>query len=217
MNNMDNRFAVLKKSGVILTHCLDIGAYRGEFTRMIKNYWPEVHVWQLEADDRQRDWLDPNATFALLSNVPDQELDFFTLGNDGPISTTGSSIYRELTQYYTDPVVIKKKTTTIDEISKRVDFAGDWINSGLVKLDTQGSELDVLEGSKNFLAMYQPKYILIETSVKPYNLKAPLVGDVIEYMRSKSYQILDLMNLTHDKTESLLQVDILFKLETVTD
>lgn len=217
MNNMDNRFAVLKKSGVILTHCLDIGAYRGEFTRMIKNHWPEVHVWQLEADERQRDWLDPNATFALLSNVPDQELDFFTLGNDGPISTTGSSIYRELTQYYTDPVVIKKKTTTVDEISKRIDFAGDWINSGLVKLDTQGSELDVLEGSKNFLAMYQPKYILIETSVKPYNLKAPLVGDVIEYMRSKSYQILDLMNLTYDKTESLLQVDILFKLEIVTD
>jgi FkbM family methyltransferase len=209
MNSISRRLSVLKNSGVDISHFLDIGAYRGEFTRIVKNYWPEARVWQIEADERQQPWLYSDAIFALLSDRSNQELDFFTLHNENSI-TTGSSVYRALTQYYKNPIVIKKRTTTLDDISKRVNFRGNWKNSGLVKLDTQGSELDILRGAENFLTIYQPKYILIETSVKPYNLEAPLVGDVIEYMRSKDYQILDIMHCMYDSNEFLLQIDILF-------
>jgi len=209
MNSIDRRFSVLKNSGVTISDFLDIGAYRGEFTRRVKSHWPEAKVWQIEADERQQPWLHTDAVFALLSDKPNQELDFFTLHNENSI-TSGSSVYRELTQYYKNPIVIKKRTTTLDDISKRVNFRGNWKNSGFVKLDTQGSELDILKGAENFLTTYQPKYIMIETSVKPYNLDAPLVGDVIEYMRSKDYQILDIMHCMYDNTESLLQINILF-------
>jgi FkbM family methyltransferase len=209
MNSIDRRFSVLKNSGVTISHFLDIGAYRGEFTRRVKSHWPEAKVWQIEADERQQPWLHTDAIFALLSDKPNQELDFFTLHNENSI-TTGSSVYRELTHYYKNPIVIKKRTTTLDDISKRVNFRGNWKNSGFVKLDTQGSELDILKGAENFLTTYQPKYIMIETSVKPYNLDAPLVGDVIEYMRNKDYQISDIMHCLYDNNELLLQVDILF-------
>jgi FkbM family methyltransferase len=207
--SIEHRLAVLKNSGVVISHFLDIGAYRGEFTRVVKTHWPEVKVWQIEADERQQPWLQSDAVIALLSDKPNQELDFFTLNNENSI-TTGSSVYKELTQYYKNPIVVKKRTTTLDDIAKRVNFRGNWKNSGLMKLDTQGSELDILRGSENFLATYQPKYMVIETSVKPYNLEAPLVGDVIDYMRTKDYQILDIMHCMYDNNESLLQIDILF-------
>ena len=209
MSSIDHRLSVLKNSGVVISHFLDIGAYRGEFTKIVKKHWPAVTVWQIEADERQQPWLQTDAIFALLSDQSNRELDFFTLNNENSI-TTGSSVYRELTQYYKNPIVVKKRTTTLDDIAKRVNFRGNWKNSGLVKLDTQGSELDILRGAENFLSTYQPKYILIEASVKPYNLEAPLVGDVIEYMRSKGYQIVDLMHCLYDSSESLLQIDILF-------
>jgi FkbM family methyltransferase len=207
--SIEHRLAVLKNSGVVISHFLDIGAYRGEFTRVVKTHWPEVKVWQIEADERQQPWLQTDAIVALLSDKPNQELDFFTLNNENSI-TTGSSVYKELTQYYKNPIVVKKRTTTLDDVAKRVNFRGNWKNSGLMKLDTQGSELDILRGSENFLATYQPKYMIIETSVKPYNLEAPLVGDVIDYMRTKDYQILDIMHCMYDNNESLLQIDILF-------
>ena len=209
MSSIDHRFSVLKNSGVVISHLLDIGAYRGEFTKIVKKHWPEVTAWQIEADERQQPWLQTDAIFSLLSDQSNRELDFFTLNNENSI-TTGSSVYKELTQYYKNPIVVKKRTTTLDDIAKRVNFRGNWKNSGLIKLDTQGSELDILRGAENFLSTYQPKYILIEASVKPYNLEAPLVGDVIEYMRSKGYQIVDLMHCLYDSSESLLQVDILF-------
>lgn len=209
MSSIDHRFSVLKNSGVVISHLLDIGAYRGEFTKIVKKHWPAVTAWQIEADERQQPWLQTDAIFALLSDQSNRELDFFTLNNENSI-TTGSSVYKELTQYYKNPIVVKKRTTTLDDISKRVNFRGNWKNSGLIKLDTQGSELDILRGAENFLSTYQPKYILIEASVKPYNLEAPLVGDVIEYMRSKGYQIVDLMHCLYDSSESLLQIDILF-------
>jgi len=209
MSSIDHRFSVLKNSGVVISHLLDIGAYRGEFTKIVKKHWPAVTAWQIEADERQQPWLQTDAIFALLSDQSNRELDFFTLNNESSI-TTGSSVYKELTQYYKNPIVVKKRTTTLDDISKRVNFRGNWKNSGLIKLDTQGSELDILRGAENFLSTYQPKYILIEASVKPYNLEAPLVGDVIEYMRSKGYQIVDLMHCLYDSSESLLQIDILF-------
>ena len=208
MSSIDHRLSVLKNSGVAISHFLDIGAYRGEFTKIVKKHWPSVTVWQVEADERQQPWLQTDAIFALLSDQSNRELDFFTLNNENSI-TTGSSVYRELTQYYKNPIVVKKRTTTLDDMAKRVNFRGNWKNSGLIKLDTQGSELDILRGAENFLSTYQPKYILIEASVKPYNLEAPLVGDVIEYMRSKGYQILDLMHCLYDSSESLLQIDVL--------
>lgn len=208
MNRFEYRMAVLHSNNVNISNLLDIGAYRGDFTRMVRNLWPQVKVWQIEADERQLPFLQPDAVIALLSSKPNQEVDFFTLGEDS--ITTGSSMYRELTTYYKNPVVVKKRTTTLDDLMKRVNFRGNWKNAGMVKMDTQGAELEILKGGENFINTFQPKYFVLETSVKQYNAGAPLVGDIIEYMRDKGYAIQDIMSYIYDETESLLQMDILF-------
>lgn len=209
MDRFEYRLHVLKNNGVNITNLLDIGAYRGEFTKMVHRVWPNVRSWQMEADERQAPYLQSDAIFGLLSSKPNVEVDFYTLGTNS--ITTGSSMYRELTPYYNNPIVIKKRTTTIDDVAKRVNFRGNWKNCGLVKMDTQGSELDILMGGENFLKTYQPKFFIIESSVKRYNEGAPLIDDVISFMFNKGYRIRDFMSHVYDQTESLLQTDILFE------
>lgn len=212
MDRFEHRLNVLKNNGVNISNLLDIGAYRGEFTQMIQRIWPNVRSWQMEADERQAPYLQPDAIFGLLSSKANVEVDFYTL--DMNSITTGSSMYREMTPYYNNPIVVKKRTTTLDDVMKRVNFRGNWKNSGLVKMDTQGSELDILIGSDNFIKTYQPKYFIIETSVKQYNVGAPLVNDIISFMFSKEYRIKDIMGCVYDQTETLLQSDILFERTT---
>ena len=208
MNRFEYRMSVLRNNNINISNLLDIGAYRGDFTRMVKNMWPQVKVWQIEADERQMPYLQPDAINALLSSVSNKEVEFYTLGENS--ITTGSSMFRELTGYYNNPIVVTKRTTTLDDLMKRVNFRGNWKNAGMVKMDTQGAELEILRGGENFIKTFQPKYVVLETSVKQYNAGAPLVGDIIEYMREKGYNIQDIMSYVYDNTESLLQMDILF-------
>ena len=91
MNRFQYRLSVLQANDIKISNLLDIGAYRGDFTRMVRNLWPEVKVWQIEADERQLPFLQPDAMVALLSSKSNQEVDFFTLDNNSSI-TTGSSV-----------------------------------------------------------------------------------------------------------------------------
>ena len=52
----------------------------------------------------------------------------------------------------------------------------------LVKLDTQGSEIDIMNGGLHLLK--NTTAIIIEVSHVEYNEKAPLVEEVKEYMES---------------------------------
>ena len=204
--NFANKFRQLKAKGVNFDHVLDIGAYRGDFTETIKTVWPDAKVHQFEADERQKDKLLPDATIALLGNEC-KEVDFYTIQDTAYGVTTGSSYYREMTPFYENPIVVKKQMVTLDSL---LDLNSHWY-SVLVKLDTQGSELDILAGAKEFLSKVKPIYILLECSVKPYNDGAPLIGEVVENMGKLGYLFNDIIEAKYDNHGDLLQVDVLFR------
>ena len=82
-----------------------------------------------------------------------------------------------------------------------------------MKIDTQGFEKNVLEGSINSL-----KYIngiQIELSLKPLYKGSLLYLDMIKYMKRYNFELVSLENGFSDhKTGELLQVDgIFFKKE----
>ena len=130
-----------------------------------------------------------------------KQVNFYTLPEDQ--CTTGSSVYRENTVYYQDPIVIKKWAYALDDLNlPRFD---------LIKLDVQGSELDILKGGKKYLAATQPTYLLLETSIQEYNQDAPLAGEVISYLNKNRYRLCDIFDVLYDKSNQLLQVDFLFE------
>lgn len=209
-HSFKNRFETLKKNGVNLHCALDIGAYHGDFTETIQAVYPFIKIVQIEADERQKKYLHQNCIIALLGDSQ-REVTFYTLAEDK--ITTGSSVFLELTTHYNEHSVIalQKEMTTLDTLDKQFNFNGDWLNHGLVKIDTQGSELLILDGAYNFLTSKRPRFILLEVSVQEYNKGAPKFNLVIEYMNKLNYTVKDIYDLSYDGMGQLLQIDILFE------
>ena len=178
----------------------------GHFTYTVRAVWPKAKIQQFEADERQKKFLQEDAHIAVLGDS-EREVDFYTIPDIAEGVTTGSSIYKENTIYYQRPIVLKKQMQLLDNL---VDTPGDW-SKGLVKIDTQGSELDILRGAKNFMENQKPMYILLECSVKQYNEGSPLISQVTSQMLEWGYEFEDIFDMTYDKSGQLLQLDVLFR------
>jgi FkbM family methyltransferase len=180
---------------------LDIGAYRGDFARLSKRLFPGATIKCIEADERQKPYLtDFDTLFCLVGNQTGL-VDFYTLTNT--FCTTGSSIYKENTQYYTKPLVFKKECHRLDNLN--LD------SFDLIKIDVQGAELDVLKGGEKYIKQTKPKYLLLETAFQEYNQGAPLASEIISYLYKKKYVLRDIIDLMYDDDTQLLQVDFLFE------
>lgn len=213
LEQFKNKFLQLKNNGVHIQYVLDIGAYRGDFTETIKYVWPSAIIKQFEADERQAVWLQNNAFITLLGDEDGKIVNYFTVEEKNGVSSTGSSIFKELTNYYTDntTIVIQKEMTTIDSLNDKHNFFGNWQDNGLIKLDTQGSELLILNGAKNFLETKKPKFILLECSWLQYNEGSPLFLEVINHLDKLKYKAKDIFDMSYDNKGNLIQTDILFE------
>lgn len=211
LNSFKARFENLKRNNVNITCALDIGAYRGDFTQTLKIVYPDAKIFQIEADERQRVYLREDAIIALLGNREQDNVNFYTL--DADKITTGSSIFLEQTKFYNThtTVTLSKTMTTLDKLHSVHKFLGDWQNSGLVKIDTQGSELLILDGAVKFFNDEKPKYVLLECSIQEYNAGAPKIISVMEYMNKLDYSMIDIFDLSYDDHNQLLQIDVLFE------
>jgi hypothetical protein len=77
----------------------------------------------------------------------------------------------------------------------------------LVKLDTQGSELDILKGGKNLIS--RAKVVILEVSLIEYNEGAPTVEETIDYMNEIGFE--ERMSLgEHYDGETIVQKDLVF-------
>ena len=198
----------LSKLNVDIKIALDIGSYHGEFTRLLKSIWPHIKVFQFEANNNLKS-INPDATYCCLSDIPNKIVTYY-LPQADKVHKTGASYYLELTDYFENPIINLKATTTIDVLSSSINFDGPWDTNGLVKLDTQGSEVDIIKGASRFIKKYNPLLFLIECSFIPYNKNAPLASDVIEFMNNIGYKCVDIIDPNRQNNE-LLQADLLFK------
>lgn len=198
----------LSKLNLDVKIALDIGAYHGTFTQMLRSIWPQIQVFSFEANDALKS-INPEAIYCCLSDEPNKLVTYF-LPNENQVHKTGASYYLELTDHFKTPVINLKATTTIDVLSDSIDFNGPWDSNGLIKLDTQGSEIDIIKGALKFIKKYKPLLFLIECSFIPYNKNAPLASDVIEFMNKLGYKFIDILD-HWEKDDQLSQADLLFK------
>lgn len=181
---------------------LDIGANVGQFHLLCKKYFPDSYVFSIEAS---------NDCESYLKNITDQyyigllakdnsNYKFYSI-KDNPINT-GNSIYKELTEHYSDSNldIINKKGITLDSL-----FEND-SEFDLIKIDTQGSELDILLGGSQLCS--KAKGILLEVSLTQYNENSPLYNEVIEFMDNFGFKKVEILDETiHPLVH---QQDILF-------
>jgi FkbM family methyltransferase len=174
----------LRNSGFYPSGVLDIGANVGSFTKMCKTIWPFSKYVMIEGNEECKNRLsslgDPYY-ISLLGNSDGKKIEFYKtkISRTG----TGNSIYREKTKNYNDEnVIIERRelitlNTLLGEYDYKIEFA---------KIDTQGSELDVLSGGDKILKNCQ--FILLEVSLKYYNEGVPLKKDVLNFMEEYGYK-----------------------------
>jgi len=191
-----NRFTALKNRGVNFTKVLDIGAYEGQWTYNFKKLFPDADVLMIEANEDKQVYLRGIGPYkiALLSDS-EKEVDYFK--SQTSIST-GNSIYRENTDIPFESE--KRKTQTLQSI------VGDETYD-LIKMDVQGSELDIMKGSEDVIK--KSKYLLLEMQAFEYNKNAPNASEVIAYLHSLNFHLLDLMDTAYIQ-DYLINIDALF-------
>ena len=191
---------------------LDIGAHHGEFSKFCKSLWKDVDLLMIEGNDECDSILD-NVLFdhciVLLSDT-NKEVTLYL--NPNNLDCTGTSYYKERTRHYKNSIEVKKNTYTLDEVVEDIDKKYD-----IIKIDTQGSELDIIKGGLK--TAQNCSYLIMEVPTLQYNEGSPLFDEIIEYMNNigfSDYEIIE-EHKWIDKNEntfeygSTFQVDVVFK------
>ena len=181
------RLNEVKKLGIDPVTILDIGAHSGQFYSWAKYEWPNSVIWMIESNEIHESTL-KNLTSGkndeyLIAALGDKEREVtFYTRKDKP-HTEGNSYYKEANYWDIPQLVLESKRTlqTLDDI-----FTDD-TKFELIKIDTQGSELDILKGGQNLVS--KSSAVILEVAYIEYNLGSPLAEDVIDYMKSVNFDI----------------------------
>ena len=201
------RLEEVRDMGINPKAILDIGAHSGQFYGWAKRVWPNSFIWMVEANHLHERTLENLIRFSndayLIAALGDEEREVtFYTRSDKP-HTEGNSYYKEA-NYWDIPQLVqesKVKLQTLDKLFK------DNTTFDLIKVDTQGSELDILEGGKKLVS--KSKAVILEVSFIEHNLGAPSDKETMDYMSGIGFE--EKMSIgEHYDGDELVQKDLLF-------
>ena len=196
----------LKTLGFEPKTIVDVGAYKGEWTKQVKAIFDDSKFLMIEAQpDRATDLQKVESSHQnifyeqMLAGPTDGEEKVFT------VMKTGSSVFEENFDKNSNRKKITLISNTLDTILNKKELQGEYF----LKMDVQGYELEVLKGAKNMLN--DTPVILLESSLLNYNEGAPLIGEIFDFFNKQGYVLFDICEF-HRKGEDgvLNQVDLLF-------
>ena len=194
----------LRACGFVPQHVFDIGAHRGDFSRLCRSIWPTAKLTCFEVlphrVEELRSWCvqDGNADVidTLLGAETRKAVPFHEM-------ETASSVLEEhipqasLVRTYpmqTIDVIVKSRCTT---------------GPDLLKLDVQGYELEVLKGADATLAHLS--VILTEVNLIDIHKNVPLLDDLVVFLRDRGFVAYDICGLTRRPLDrALWQTDFIF-------
>lgn len=180
-----------------LKNILDIGANIGLWSMTLKRFVPDARIFMFEANPDCRPYLEKTGlSFDIVCLGKDSHTNVKLYKNAANPVCTGTSVYLENTQHFNESNYITVPTVALKDYGRKIpgnpsndtdnvyfDFCGAF---DYVKMDTQGSELDILRGCDPYMLAHT-KFIQMEVSVKEYNKNAPLSGEVIKFMSGLNY------------------------------
>jgi len=200
------RLEEVRDLGINPTVILDIGAHSGQFYRWAKRTWPTSAIWMVEANEVHERIL-KNITLGtddeyLIAVLGDEERDVtFYTRSDKP-HTEGASYYKENAYWDIPQLVmqIPKRLQKLDNVFEDIQF-------DIIKMDTQGSELDIIKGGKNLCK--KASAIILEVSLVDLNEGAPTYDEVIGFMDDFGFE--EKMSIgEHYDGDKIIQKDLVF-------
>lgn len=198
--NMELGLIAARDRGLMPSHLIDIGAYHGDFTRILRRIWPNSSILMIEANTDKKKILDKVASsckadvqFAILGSEEGKQVTF-------NVMESGSSVFEE-----NSPLPRRVEIRNL----RTLDSILEGRPADLIKLDVQGYELEVLRGAE--LAMSQAKAIILEVALIEINKGAPLLSEVVEFMDKRGFRVADILGLHRRPLDRATnQVDLLF-------
>lgn len=199
---MINFLKQIQQAGLDIKTVYDIGAWNGGVSQHIKsNACPSADFVLFEANPQYQGVLNStgfkNYCGIALSNPGRTHVDFYNGTN------TGDSYYKETTKHYDNQGTIKLPCITLDELIVRDNLP----IPQFIKIDTQGSELDILSGAKSILDRVD--LIYTELPIVCYNKGAPTIQDYLEFFKQHKFVPIDILE-KHHAENMLIQMDIMF-------
>ena len=188
---------------------IDIGANVGDFSKSLHSVFPDCQFCLVEANENCEPSLKalPFSYDISALGAEESEADFY-IENANPLAT-GASLKRENTAYYNEGLYHTKKVK-IHTLDSKEYFTGEKID--LLKLDVQGSELDILKGGRKTLQ--RTDMVLMECSNVPYNLGAQLIDEYYDCMEQHGFRVLEIVDFIKMQIgigTVVGQMDLLFK------
>lgn len=193
----------LDRLGVHFRTVVDVGVAHG--TPGLYKALPMARYYLVEPVDEMRPVLERLKSeldadyFLVAAGAEDREVSFFVHDD-----VSGSSLYKQAEGEVLDG---RSRTVTM----RRLDtiLPTELARPVLLKIDTQGHEIDVLKGAPNLLK--QVDLILLEASLMGFRKDAPEIGDVIHAVSEMGFSVYDLLE-GHSRAldGALAQVDIAF-------
>lgn len=191
----------LQNKNVEIDTIFDVGAFRGDWSNSLKKTCLKNKSFYLfEANVENEKYLKDLNYKYFIETLSDTEKDVKFYSKVHP----GDSYYLEKTNFYEKDIKPKVvRTTTLDNLQN--------INNlplpDFIKVDTQGSEIDILKGSTKTLS--KCKVILLECPIISYNNGAPNLNEYINYLDTIGFLPIDACEIHHiDKV--FVQIDIIF-------
>jgi FkbM family methyltransferase len=201
------RFLEWRHRGYAPRTVLDIGAHLGGFSRALREVFPECLPTLIEPNPHCHAALAATGweLHRLAASDGDGEA-MIHLTREWPQST-GASLYRENTHFFRDEVLERRAVPR-----RRLDTLLAGRRFDVVKIDTQGAELDVLRGGRGVIA--QADYVLVEVSLVEFNLggaSAEAVFAELHGMGFRRAEVVEFHRLRGVQDGNLLQMDFLFE------
>lgn len=160
----------------------DVGSNVLHWHKVAKQVWPDSRIICFDAlQEVEVLYKDIEFENCVLSDVNDKVVNFYY----SLVFPGGSSYYKENTQInpHADAIYPESQKRTLKTITLDTLIANrQYPFPDLVKMDVQGSELDILKGAR--LCISHTKDVILELQTVDYNKGAPKALEVISYMKS---------------------------------
>ena len=178
----------------------DVGAYKGDWTKMCLKIYPKSKYFLFEPQDYLRKFLNSfqkrNIIYEniLFGDQNNKEVKLYQFKTSSSVLKFGENIPS-----------VKKRTRSLDNYIKENKIEA----IDILKIDVQGYELNVLKGAISSLGMIE--ILIIEVSFLEIYEKSPLASQIIEFLDENNFQIFDVVDFKYRPLDNnLFQVDMFF-------
>lgn len=190
---------------------IDVGANKGNFTRVLRSLTPINQVFFCEANtncisilENIKSINDVIVPTIISDKVGEEKFYIYTAESTSSMFSFENDM-DELSELNTKPKEVKTiPSNSIDNLINEFNIQ----EVDLLKIDVQGAELKVLEGAKNSFSKI--KNIWVEVSMKRIYQNSPVFSEVYEYLNQQGFIFKSFSPVFKSKNGEILQADVLF-------